>query len=283
MDAHRKKCRDVALDRNYINKTTLRSSRIQKLRELTADGALDVPLIPDGLAEDVVTAATPALTDASPSPVSGADGAPLSAPAPPATVGATSALDADVSMGADPAGGPLLSGTRSCYTCKRRYRQLHKFYDQLCPTCAELNYQKRYQTADLRGYVAVVTGGRVKIGALCTCPCCVVWRLLTALPPLLPHTGYRCVLKLLRCGAEVVATTRFPHESTSRFTAEKDFREWSHRLHVVGLDLRNSHSIEEFCEFVLGKFKRVDVLVNNACQVLHCPAAEHCCCPVSRL
>jgi hypothetical protein len=34
----------------------------------------------------------------------------------------------------------------------------------MCPPCAELNYAKRDQTADLRGRVALVTGGRVKIG-----------------------------------------------------------------------------------------------------------------------
>jgi hypothetical protein len=73
---------------------------------------------------------------------------------------------------------------RSCYICKRRFYQLHHFYDQLCPECADLNWKKRNQTADLRGKVALVTGCRMKI-------------------------GFRCGLKLLRCGAIVLATTRF--------------------------------------------------------------------------
>jgi hypothetical protein len=34
----------------------------------------------------------------------------------------------------------------------------------LCPACAQLNWNKRVATADLKGYIALVTGGRVKIG-----------------------------------------------------------------------------------------------------------------------
>ena len=32
----------------------------------------------------------------------------------------------------------------TCYVCKKRYDQLHFFYDQLCPWCSALNYSKRY-------------------------------------------------------------------------------------------------------------------------------------------
>jgi hypothetical protein len=52
-----------------------------------------------------------------------------------------------------------------------RYRQLHFFYDQLCPACAALNYTKRLQEADLHGRIAFVTGGRVKIGYQVGVPC----------------------------------------------------------------------------------------------------------------
>ena len=51
-----------------------------------------------------------------------------------------------------------------CYVCKQQYTAVHHFYDQLCPPCAELNFAKRTETADLRGRVALLTGGRVKIG-----------------------------------------------------------------------------------------------------------------------
>jgi len=51
-----------------------------------------------------------------------------------------------------------------CYVCKTRYTVIHHFYDQLCPDCAAFNFAKRTELADLRGRVALLTGGRVKIG-----------------------------------------------------------------------------------------------------------------------
>ena len=84
----------------------------------------------------------------------------------------------------------------NCYTCKRPFRDLHFFYDQLCPACAALNYQKRNEVADLSGRVALVTGARVKI-------------------------GYRITLKLLRCGATVIATSRFAADCARRYAMEK--------------------------------------------------------------
>src|ERR1039457_7125300 len=32
---------------------------------------------------------------------------------------------------------------QNCYVCKQDYSQIHHFYDQLCPACAELNWRKR--------------------------------------------------------------------------------------------------------------------------------------------
>src|SRR5204863_7872352 len=53
---------------------------------------------------------------------------------------------------------------RACYVCKTRYTTVHHFYDRLCPECGELNLFKRTELADLSGRVALLTGGRVKIG-----------------------------------------------------------------------------------------------------------------------
>ena len=111
---------------------------------------------------------------------------------------------------------------RTCYVCKAEYKTLHAFYDSMCPACADFNYEKRFQTADLRGRVALVTGARVKI-------------------------GYQAALKLLRAGATVVATTRFPHDAALRYASEPDFADWGGRLQVHGLDLRHSPSVEIFC------------------------------------
>eukprot|EP00913_Durusdinium_trenchii_P035809 g33508.t1 len=84
----------------------------------------------------------------------------------------------------------------------------HHFYHQLCPRCADHNWEKRHQTADMNGMVCVVTGGRVRI-------------------------GYRIVLKLLRAGAFVLTTTRYPSDCAWRFSQESDYEEWRHRLEVL--------------------------------------------------
>ena len=59
---------------------------------------------------------------------------------------------------------PVGSFKRHCGVCNSPYDDIHHFYHQLCPPCAELNYEKRHQTADMAGMVCVVTGGRVRIG-----------------------------------------------------------------------------------------------------------------------
>jgi hypothetical protein len=144
----------------------------------------------------------------------------------------------------------LLNRPRQCYACKRRYRELHAFYASLCPECADLNWTKRRQTADLRGRVCVVTGARVKI-------------------------GYRIALKLLRCGATVVATTRFPADATSRFEREADHETWRDRLAVCAMDLRDLPGLERLCERFVETLPRLDVIVNNACQTVRRPPAYY--------
>ena len=139
---------------------------------------------------------------------------------------------------------------RNCYICKADYRTVHHHYDSMCATCAELNWRKRLQTTDLTGRVAVVTGSRVKI-------------------------GYEIVLLLLRAGATVVATTRFPCDSARRFSVESDFEEWSDRLLLHGLDLRHTPSIEAFARHLGKTLSQVDFLIHNACQTVRRPPAYY--------
>src|SRR5579864_2360114 len=113
-----------------------------------------------------------------------------------------------------------------CYVCKRHYSAIHHFYDQLCPECAELNFRKRTERADLKGRVALLTGGRVKI-------------------------GYQAGIRLLRSGAHLIVTTRFPRDSAARYSREPDFAEWGDRLEIFGLDLRHTPSVEAFCQHLL--------------------------------
>ncbi|HEX2721316.1 MAG TPA: SDR family oxidoreductase [Gemmatimonadaceae bacterium] len=135
---------------------------------------------------------------------------------------------------------------RNCYICKRDYTSIHHFYDHLCPLCAELNFAKRTEVADLTGRVALLTGGRVKI-------------------------GYQAGIKLLRAGAHLIVTTRFPRDSAARYAREPDFAEWSDRLEIFGLDLRHTPSVESFCRELLDTRDRLDFIINNACQTVRRP------------
>src|SRR5262245_5206812 len=65
---------------------------------------------------------------------------------------------------ATPAAPAELGQARYCYVCKAPYTRVHFFYDSMCADCAERNHAKRTELCDLRGRVALVTGGRIKIG-----------------------------------------------------------------------------------------------------------------------
>ena len=281
-------------DQEYINKTKLRAARIAKLSDLLTQGGTDehatLPLIPDGWVDDdedssplaegnarkraLLTDGTAADTTAtstsdgaseetSPSSSSaavssssaGAAGA-ASEPADGAAVHAGSSANSSSriitsgsSAGSAAAPPPAsLSSQRACYICKRRFGVLHHFYDTLCPPCAELNWRKRNQVADLRGRVVLVTGSRVKI-------------------------GFQCVLRLLRCGATVIATSRFPVDAAQRFGGQADYDAWKDRLHLYGLDLRDMRALESFCSLLNASYPRLDAIVNNACQTVRRPPA----------
>ncbi|PJZ57580.1 SDR family NAD(P)-dependent oxidoreductase [Leptospira barantonii] len=141
---------------------------------------------------------------------------------------------------------PELSSPRNCYVCKKEYTRLHFFYDAMCPECGELNYKKRFQTASLHGQVALITGSRLKI-------------------------GYHSTLMLLRAGATVIATTRFPVDAALRFSKEDDFKHWSDRLQIFGLDLRHTPSVELFASYIEETVDRLDILINNAAQTVRRP------------
>ena len=139
-----------------------------------------------------------------------------------------------------------LSSERNCYVCKAEFTALHHFYDSMCKPCGDLNYRKRYQTASLQGKVALITGSRLKI-------------------------GYHATLMMLRAGATVIATTRFPVDSAERFAKEEDFANWKERLHIHGLDLRHTPSVEIFASYIEQSYDRLDILINNAAQTVRRP------------
>ena len=142
---------------------------------------------------------------------------------------------------------PELHQERTCYVCKKSFAKMHWFYDSMCDECGDFNYAKREQTADLNGHFVLVTGARVKI-------------------------GFQASLKLLRAGAHVVVTTRFPIDAADRYSREPDFADFRDRLQVHGLDLRHTPSVELFTRFLLERLPRLDYILNNACQTVRRPA-----------
>jgi NAD(P)-dependent dehydrogenase (short-subunit alcohol dehydrogenase family) len=135
---------------------------------------------------------------------------------------------------------------RACYVCKQPFAKVHRYYDSMCEACGDFNYAKRELTADLDGHYALVTGARVKI-------------------------GFQAALKLLRAGAHVVVTTRFPVDAASRYSKEPDFAEFRDRLQIYGLDLRHTPSVELLARFLCERLPRLDHILNNACQTVRRP------------
>ncbi|WP_427384168.1 SDR family NAD(P)-dependent oxidoreductase [Janibacter sp. G56] len=150
-------------------------------------------------------------------------------------------------------GIPLVSSTvgahagellkpRGCYICKNAYTLVDAFYHWLCPDCAAKSHAKRHQRTDLTGRRALLTGGRAKIGMY-------------------------IALMLLRDGAALTITTRFPKDAVRRFSAQEDSADWLHRLKIVGIDLRDPNQVVALAEEVAADGP-LDILINNAAQTV---------------
>jgi NAD(P)-dependent dehydrogenase (short-subunit alcohol dehydrogenase family) len=132
---------------------------------------------------------------------------------------------------------------RNCYACNSLYKDMHFFYGRMCPSCAELNYEKRFESIDLSNRNVILTGGRVKV-------------------------GYATALKLLRANANLVITTRFPASALHNFKQETDYEQWKDQLTVYGLDLRNLKAVEQFIAYYKSQYESLDILINNAAQTI---------------
>jgi len=133
----------------------------------------------------------------------------------------------------------------SCYTCKKKFTKdnIHFFYTNLCSSCGDYNYSFRDLKLDMTGRIAVVTGGRVKI-------------------------GYYIVLKLLNYGCKVISTTRFPKDSLSRFKQELNYNEFKDRLTIYPVDFRLFESTDKFIKYLNETLPHLDILINNAAQTV---------------
>jgi NAD(P)-dependent dehydrogenase (short-subunit alcohol dehydrogenase family) len=144
--------------------------------------------------------------------------------------------------------GTLLK-SRACYICKQQYTRVDAFYHQLCPDCAAFSHAKRNARTDLTGKRALLTGGRAKI-------------------------GMHIALRLLRDGAHLTITTRFPRDAVRRFSSLSDSSEWLHRLRVVGIDLRDPAQVVALADSVAAQGP-LDILINNAAQTVRRSAGSY--------
>ncbi|KAL4968706.1 uncharacterized protein BDV14DRAFT_129951 [Aspergillus stella-maris] len=163
------------------------------------------------------------------------------------------------------------SSRKRCYMCRQQYGKnsggAHDLYPALCVPCGSFNISSSRLSLPgnlvLDGKIALVTGGRINL-------------------------GYHTALRLLRCGAHVIVSSRYPADAVSRYTRENDFGHWQSRLKVVGADFRAAKDAFRLVHIVKGLLyswqddddeesggltgrRSLDILVNNAAQTLTDP------------
>ena len=141
---------------------------------------------------------------------------------------------------------------RECYCCKINIvkKNMHFFYSNLCQKCGDLNYSYRTLNIDLTGRIALVTGGRIKI-------------------------GFEIAKKLLDFGCKVIITTRFPKDALLKFKEDKNYSKWSNNLIIYPIDFRLFKSTLKFVDYLLNNFSHLDFLINNAAQTIRRPTSYY--------
>ncbi|KAE8150934.1 hypothetical protein BDV25DRAFT_103647 [Aspergillus avenaceus] len=151
---------------------------------------------------------------------------------------------------------------RTCYMCHFQIapRDAHDMYPALCRPCGSFNLSSSAmslpESLNLSGKTALVTGGRINL-------------------------GYHTALRLLRCGACVIVSSRYPRDAVVRYQTEPDFASWSERLRVVGADFRTARDAFRLVAVVRQLLndwngenqgaQSLDILINNAAQTLTDP------------
>ena len=139
-----------------------------------------------------------------------------------------------------------------CYICKTKlnFDNIHKFYGNLCIKCGDYNYSFREMKLNFSGRIAIVTGGRVKI-------------------------GYHIATKLLSYGCKVLITSRFPKDTLLKYKNNPDYDKWKNNLIIYPIDFRIFESTVKFINFIKDNFPHIDIIINNAAQTLRRTAAYY--------
>jgi NAD(P)-dependent dehydrogenase (short-subunit alcohol dehydrogenase family) len=140
---------------------------------------------------------------------------------------------------------------KHCYICRYVLFSPHRVYRSLCSPCGDFNIAQRELSNPsllrLDGMKALVTGGRVNL-------------------------GYATSLNLLRCGARVVVSTRYPRDAEARYLGEPDSQNWGKRLKIVGADFRTAQDAFDLAWLVREQVQHwgggLDILIYNAAQTL---------------
>jgi NAD(P)-dependent dehydrogenase (short-subunit alcohol dehydrogenase family) len=158
--------------------------------------------------------------------------------------------------GSDVPKPPLLPRKRLCYICRLIITNSYPSHPSICMSCGAFNFSSSELSKPARlslpgSFVALVTGARINL-------------------------GFHTALRLLRCGARVIATTRYPRDAVTRYLKEEDSFEWKDRLKVVGADFRSAadafalvHETKRCLEtWSDGGVVRLGAIINNAAQTL---------------
>ncbi|PPQ97009.1 hypothetical protein CVT26_006446, partial [Gymnopilus dilepis] len=142
-----------------------------------------------------------------------------------------------------------------CYICRYLITSSHPLYPSLCIPCGDFNISSSSLSLPpalgLTGRTALVTGGRVNL-------------------------GYHTALRLLRCGASVIVSSRYPKDAETRYMAESDSDVWKERLRIIGADFRAAKDVFSLIKCVVDCLQgwslddkpKLHILINNAAQTL---------------
>lgn len=133
-----------------------------------------------------------------------------------------------------------------CYICNVPTPPNHDFYKKMCHRCGLLNKIKRDSFVNQKNKIAIVTGGRVKI-------------------------GFETSLRLLRCECYVIITTRFAKDALERYLKEPDYEKWIDNLKIFEADFLSLQDTKDFIDFINEKYDKIDYLINNAAQTIDRP------------